>query len=306
MALAGLTLPYLPLLAWQARNWLLPPGEATLFQIRSLDVMLESTFDGWGGNFVEEPWATLILGALALLALVYLAALWLLQQDRKTATCASADLRPAPAWGTPLSLLTWILLPLLGVWLISLRQPIFTNRYLVWAAPAFYLLAAGGLITLWRQGRGGRLAAVGLALVLIVGDGRALIHQATRSIKPDFRAAANYVRGHYAPGDLILFHLSYIEQNFAYYYGDDYSGRGAPAAGNEMSEQDIGFYIQTQTNGYDRVWLVQSESNMWDPRGLVKGWMDSHSAGPALQKSFPHIDVYQYRLEPRATEEGSG
>ncbi len=298
VALALLTLPYLPLLAWQARNWLLPAGQATLFNTARLDVMLETTFEGWGGNFVGEPWATLILAGLALLALVGLASVWFAGGETEN-QAGDRNTRPALTfgWREPLALLVWMALPLLGIWLISARQPIFTNRYLIWAAPAFYLLVATGAITLVQVGRGGALIAAGLVLVILAGDGRALWQQATQPIKPDFQAAAAYLQDRYQPGDLIVFHLSYMQNNFDFYFTGPYDGWGAPAPGNGMPESDVDFYMRTNTSGHENVWLVLSESEMWDPRGLIRAWMDAHAVNPPQEQIFAHVSVHRYRLD---------
>jgi mannosyltransferase len=286
IALACLTLPYLPLLAWQARNWLMPAGQATLFTIGRLDVMLDATLNGWGGNFVGEPWATLVLVGLAPLALLGVAWGWL--ADGKT--------EKRDSWREPAALLTWMFLPLIGIWLISARQPIFTNRYLVWAAPAFYLLAAAGFSALIRLGRGGALVAVTLGLLILISDGRALSYQATQAIKPDFRGAATYLEARYEPGDLVVFHLSYMAENFDYYFAGEYDGWGAPAPAGGMSEEDVDFYMRTNTKGHKTVWLVLSEAEMWDPRGLVKAWMDAHALVPPEQATLAHVSVFRYEL----------
>jgi mannosyltransferase len=282
VALACLTLPYLPLLAWQVRGWLLPAGQATLFASRRLDGMLEATFNGWGGNFIGEPWVTLILADLALLGLCGLAWVGLTGEVER--------------WREPLALLTWTLLPLLGIWLISARQPIFTNRYLVWAAPGFYLSAAAGAVALARQRYGGALVAGGLLMVLLVGDGRALLHQATQPIKPDFRAAAAYLDERYRPGDLVVFHLSYMQHNFDFYSAGDYDGWGAPAPAGGMSETDLDFYMRTNTSDHGTIWLVLSEAGMWDPQGLVKAWLDANAIAPPEEQVFAHVSVYRYRM----------
>jgi mannosyltransferase len=289
VALACLTLPYLPLLAWQARNWLRPAGQATLFTVGRLDVMLEATVNGWGGNFVGEPWATLVLLGLAPLALMGVAWAWL--------TEGKLEGGDRDRWREPVALLAWMFLPLLGIWLISARQPIFTNRYLVWAAPAFYLLAAAGFYALARLGRGGVLVAVALSLLILIGDGRALSHQATQPIKPDFRAAAEYLEERYKDGDLIVFHLSYMEENLEYYFGGEYDGWGAPAPAGGMSEEDVDFHMRSNTNGHRSVWLVLSEAEMWDPRGLVKAWMDAHAVAVPEEAVFAHVSVYRYQLK---------
>jgi mannosyltransferase len=189
-----------------------------------------------------------------------------------------------------------VLLPLLGIWLISLRQPVFTNRYLIWAAPAFYLLAGTGCVALGRLGRGGTLVAGFLMLVVLVGDGRALHYQSTQSIKPDFRAVAAHLETHYQPGDLIIFHLSYLQNNFDYYYRGKADRWGAPAPASGLSETDIDFHMRANTNGRKTVWLVLSEAHMWDPQGLIKAWMDAHAVGPPEEQVFTHVSIYRYQL----------
>lgn len=295
LALAFLTLPYLPILAWQARSWLLPAGQATLFTLGRLDTILESTFNGWGGNYVGDPWATLILAGLALLALFGVARAEL--TDGKTEAADSDKRGFAFNWRDLLALLAWMLLPPLGIWLLSDRQPIFTNRYLIWAAPAFYLLAAAGFVALTRIGRSGALVAGGLLLMVLVGDTRALMHQANQPIKPDFQAAAAYLAERYQPGDLVVFHISYMENNFDYYFPEEYDGWGAPAAASGWSEKDIDVQMRTYTSGRGTVWLVLSEATMWDPQGLVKVWMDANAAGPSQEQAFAHVSVYRYILE---------
>lgn len=288
-----LTLPYLPLLAWQGRTWLRPAGEATLFTIGRLDVMLEATFEGWGGNFVTEPWATLVLAGLALLALFAVARIGLStgQTERQEREEQLHD------WRDLTSLLVWIFLPMFGIWLISMRQPIFTNRYLIWAAPAFYLLAAAGFVALVRAGRGGALVGGALLLVVLLGDARALLHQASQPIKPDFKATAAYLEETYQPGDLIVFHLSYMENNFDYYYQGKFDGWGAPAPASGLSESDIDLHMRAQTSGRPTVWLVLSEAGMWDPQGMIKAWMDDHAVVPPEEKAFVHVSVYRYELK---------
>jgi hypothetical protein len=295
IALACLTVPYLPLLAWQARNWLLPAGQATLFTIGRMNVMLEATFDGWAGNFVGEPWATIILAGLGLLALFGAAWVGLMGPEKETGE--RDDDQPAHTWRDILALLAWMFVPLVGIWLISARQPIFTNRYLIWAAPAFYLLVAAGCVAFTRLGRGGSLLAGALLVLVLAGDGRALLHQATQPIKPDFKSAAAYLEERYQNGDLIVFHLSYMENNFDYYYTGEFDGWGAPAPAGGMSEADVDAHMRANTNSHGNVWLVLSEAEMWDPQGLVKAWMDGHAAAPPEERVFAHVSVYRYQLD---------
>jgi 4-amino-4-deoxy-L-arabinose transferase-like glycosyltransferase len=295
VAFGFLTLPYLPLLAWQARNWFMSPGQATLFTVDRLDVMLQTTLEGWGGNFIGEPWATVVLGSLSLLALFGLFRSWLTPAVGDGSALGRRE-PDAKGWRELLGLLAWMLLPLLGIWLISARQPIFTNRYLIWAAPAFYALAAVGYVALLRFGRAGGFLAIGLLLFIIVGDGRSVLYQDRHPIKPDFQSVATHLETRYRFGDLIVFHLSSMEDNFDYYFDPLYSGWGAPAPGGEMSDADLDLYMRSAINGHETVWLVLSESQMWDPQGRVKAWMDAVAVAPPEERAFAHVSVYRYRL----------
>ena len=139
--------------------------------------------------------------------------------------------------------------------------------------------------------------AAGLLLLVLAGDARAILYQGTQPIKPDFRAAAEYLQERYHPGDAIIFHLAYLAQNFDYYYAGDFSGQGAPAAANGSPGPDFDSQMRTNTEGHDTVWLVLSEAEMWDPQGLVKAWLDDHAVTPPEERSFTLVSVYGYRLD---------
>jgi 4-amino-4-deoxy-L-arabinose transferase-like glycosyltransferase len=57
--------------------------------------------------------------------------------------------RVSGARGT-LLLLTYLVVPLLAIWLVSLRRPTFTDRYLIITLPAFFLLLAQGCVIAGR------------------------------------------------------------------------------------------------------------------------------------------------------------
>jgi len=45
--------------------------------------------------------------------------------------------------------------------------------------------------------------------------------------------------------------------------------------------------------GRDEVWLIASEVEMWDQRGLVQAWLDENMQR-ADQAHFARVDVYRY------------
>ena len=243
-------------------------------------------------------------------------------------------MRGRPGGGrSRVALVAWLVTPLLAVWLISLWQPLFTDRYLVWAAPAFYLLVASGLASFWRYGIWGHCAVALLVSIILTFNGVNLWWQATVPIKSDFRAVAAYVANYRPPDEptahrppdetrsfkcylplvltdnsaldeLIVFQIPYSKYTFDYYFPKDeypwaeglYTNHRAPDGSYLMSEQEAAYHMQETTAGYDVVWLVATETTMWDERGLVQAWLEAN--GERVDEAhFVRVDVYKYVLD---------
>ncbi len=299
-----LTLPYLPLLAWQLPQWLRPSGQATLFSPRPLNDMLWVLVQDWSHGFLGD-WTTLVYLPLGALILAGLAWIWLTGEPEEGNPSQSAGRvqlkaghgnQPAERWREPQALMLWALLPAVLLWLISLRQPLFVSRYLTWAAPGFYLLAAAGAVGLARWHPLGLGLAVGLVGLVLLNNAQAYQAQVTQPYKPDFKAAAAYLEERYQPDELIMFHLSYVETNFDFYYSGEYSGVGAPAPGGEMSPQALDQSMRARLGGHRTVWLVQSQASMWDPGARVKRWLDQHAVSTSEEVIFTHVSLQRYEL----------
>ncbi len=192
------------------------------------------------------------------------------------------------AWG----LLAWAVVPVVGLYLISLRVPMFVDRYLIWIGPAVYLLAARGVWQLWHRAR--LLATLCLIAILGIGTWGVWL-QGVTPIKSDFRAAAEYVRQHRRAGELVMFHISYVRATFEYYYGDS-----APYADGVVTDErtmpaEVDAAMRERTAGYEVVWLVLSEPEMWDRRGMTLKWFDEHATCEA-RADFVRVSVIKYRL----------
>jgi mannosyltransferase len=315
ISLASLVLPYLPLVVWQAP--LILQARETGFDPYTLDEMAAILFNGWSLGILSwgRPWGTVLVGALAVWGLM-----------------SPLFLSPPRGDGlgggrNRLALVGWLVTPLLTVWLISLRQPLFTDRYLIWAAPAFYLLVALGLASLQRFDTWGRWVVALLVSIILVFDGVNLWQQGTVPIKSDFRAAAAYIADDYtynepaAPqgvdeeytfschlplvmaafDELIVFQIPYGKYTFDYYFPSDeypwagglYTNHRAPDGSYLMSEQGAAYRMQEVTAGYDAVWLVATETTMWDERGLVQAWLEAN-ARRVDEAHFTQVDVYRY------------
>lgn len=316
ISLACLTLPYLPLVVWQAS--LVLQTRETGFYPYSLSEMVHILLNGWSTGLLGWgwPWGAVLMGALAVWGLV------------------SPTLPMRGGRTGRLALLAWLATPLLAVWLISLRQPLFTDRYLIWAAPAFYLLVALRLASFWRFGGWGRCVVVFLVSIILVLNGSNLWQQATTSLKSDFRAAAAYIANYHtsngpaalqAPDEgeytytmylplvvtdrhafdaLIIFQIPYGRYTFDYYFPADeypwaeglYTNHRAPDGSYLMSEQEAAYRMREMTAGYNLVWLVATETRMWDERGLVQAWLEAN--GERVDEAhFMQVDVYQYALD---------
>ena len=191
-----------------------------------------------------------------------------------------------------LFLLVWLFLPMALIYLISLRAPVFEPRYLIFAAPAFYLLAALGIVSLSKLSR----AATGLSLAVILSFSLLGVWiQASTPIKSDFRAAAGYVQAHHQNGTPIMFQMPYIQYTFEYYYGHDYVALEGPWTNDGKAETEVADGLARQLQGYSDLWLVASESWLWDSRDLTQAWLNQH-AHLIESASFTLVDVYHYAL----------
>lgn len=193
-------------------------------------------------------------------------------------------------WSYRLGLLLWFVLPVMGLYLISLELPLFTERYLIWTMPAVYALAALGAK---RLGQDWGTAAWALVLVLfLLGLG----YQARYPIKPDMRDAVAYVESQRAEGDVVMLHLGYLIHSYLYYAPDARPHlREAPAPGPHGTLDATGADILGKVGPARGVWLVESESAMWDPRGLVRAWLEQH-ARVVSDRNFVGVRVTYFRL----------
>ena len=298
--LAALILPYLPLLRWQAPTWLSPTYQTghPFVPLGDILLVLISAFSR-GVLPVEQP-VTLLPYLLGLTAG---AILWPLEARNRTTEGSIGR------WRVVALLLIWLLLPPLAVYGVSLGMPLFTDRYLIWAMPAFLALAALGVIALARTWR--PLGWVTLGAILALNLLSAGV-QVARPVKSDVRAAARYVMAHRQSDDLVIYQIPHIRYTFSYYasgFASGFaSGRNDPNApaflgvdglytNNGMSEAEAANRMVSETAAAKAVWLIASEAPMWDQRGLTARWLADH-ATPALHADFERVSVTRYELHP--------
>ena len=190
------------------------------------------------------------------------------------------------------TLLLYLFLPIIGVYLISLGMPIFADRYLIYVAPAFYLILGRGLAAL--KLRSNTIFALCLALVLALNVRSSWAQSHTR-LKSDFRSAARHFALHREPDDLVIFLRPYVRDTFEYYYRDDYRWANGPCTNGGVGESELDVILGKMTEGHKSVWLVASEAEECDRRGLLKAWLDGNGR-LVDEEEFARVKLYRYEL----------
>ncbi|HRW07173.1 MAG TPA: hypothetical protein P5121_18850, partial [Caldilineaceae bacterium] len=295
-ALAGLTLPYLPLLVWQ---WpmLLANEAKTGFNFVPLSKMIESlAMSHNNGLLPPAPW-------LNLLPMLFLALVGMLLGggaiQAVTAALPAGAMESASStlgsWRRHALLLCWLIFPVLMIYGLSLRQPVYTDRYVIWIAPALMMLMALGARTI--RDNAGPLATPLVVVLLLYTIGfwgyRGWL-ETTTTIKYDLRDGVTYVAERRDPSTLLILQIPHQQWAWQYYTGDnsfDLFATGPARLGNwaeglwtNGGEFDaeatavVDEQMRAITSASSEVWLLSSEVEMWDARHLMRAWLDNHAA----------------------------
>ena len=311
ISLGFLTLPYLPLLLWQAPLWLNDFSSGhPFYPLREQASLLLHLYSAGILRAVFSPYA------ISLNIFLLLAGFFGFPPLRRL-------VRPR------LQVAAWLMIPPLLVYLISLRVTIFEDRYLIYILPAYYLLTALGLLVIARQRPRLTTWLAGLLLLLLLGfNFWAGWLQTSQSIKADFRAAAQYIAAHnalppladgsatpnpaplsagnwpftlylplvsYTSPPVIMFQMPYLQYTFAYYFTTPYQSMEGLWTNDNRDPADVARSMTALTAGVDTLWLVVSEEDYWDSRHLTRQWLDEHGRR-ADEAHFVGVSVYRYIL----------
>lgn len=162
-----------------------------------------------------------------------------------------------------LLLIAWLSAPVLLALLVSLTLfPFYYARYALYAAPAYYMLIAAGVVSFagrWRLAVTGALAGTMIA---------SLFFYFTTLVKLDWRDAAVWVQLNQQPGDLQSFDADIGETSFARYAGPDESrirllavppGTQSSRFWGTSSRKEPEHAVDGQVMAARRVWFVYSD-----------------------------------------------
>ena len=294
ITLGLLTGPYVPLLIWQWPTLL--KGGSSGHAFVPLDTLLNALLYDWSIGFgsgaplffMLQPEQVRWVTAGLFLALAGLG--------------AALRLSSAPrAIGMTVS---WLFLPALAVFAISLRVPVFQPRYLLWCAPALYVLM-GNLAATPHPARWFMRAAMALSIAVAV---LGVAAQISTPIRPDIRGASAFIASHAQPGDVLIFQIPYGRYGVEYYlqhsaFSLQLSGLGiaeAPYTNYGMSQAELANELWRGIGPAQRIWLVETEAEMWDEQGLVRAWFDQTL--PLVQKMDfrgVRLSLHQTTLDKR-------
>lgn len=276
ISLACLTLPYLPLVWWQAS--LVYLGMETGHPFYPLTDQLSILMQVYSGGLLrlESP---LVLTVFLFLFLCGL-----------TLPAPRQPLKPR------FILLSWLVIPTLLIYLISWRAPVFEDRYLIYLSLPFYLLVANGVLLLRQYSS--RLAGLCLGLLLIYNL-LAVWHHQRQPIKADFRAATAYMQAHPFPPQTVMIQTPYLQRTLNYYYPvDQYTLLEGLWTNDDKDPAIVDLEMRNLLKCLTDVWLVVSEEALWDERGLVRQWLNDN-AQLVDEAHFSRVSVYFYRFRPR-------
>lgn len=190
--------------------------------------------------------------------------------------------------------LLYLGLPVLSVYLSSLRRPVFNERYLIAATPPYYALLGTGLVELWRWARGkwSWVFYNGLLLALLL-TGHSLYNHyfvPAYSKTAGWRELSHYLDAEERAGDIVI--QNYPDPTLDYYYRAEAPLIVLPEAFpvDKMSTAET---LKKLSNAHWRIWFLPYRAPTWDATGFVGRWLDRHCDKVKTQQivSF-HLDLY--------------
>lgn len=260
-----------------------------------------------GDFWIAPPNLWTIWLALGSLSFAYLPK-WLPLHDYLTWLAVGLAL-----WGTwqwqRSALLSWLLMALFLIppaiaLLASLRRPIFYDRTLIWTTLPYFLLVARGIVFPRRFGSRLRVSwFVVMFTFMAILCGLGIWNYYTDFEKEDWDKAALFVAEDALPQELILFHASWAELPFDYYYPESappLTQHGVPvdlfdagALEPPMTEGDVPRLL-TLIEGEETLWLVYSHWWYTDSEGLLLRVLEEQLE-VVDQWGGPGIRVIHYR-----------
>lgn len=198
----------------------------------------------------------------------------------------------------------FVVLPLLGVLLVSRLTPIFDPRYLLPFVPFVLAATATGFQRLWR--RRGKVAAVGAAVWLLLLTGFSLkdYYYSPAHWRQDWRGLAARVAAGAEPNAAVLFYNYYTSLAFLHYYEKEEAR--APVAylyvleerfhPLEEKRRRVGQVLDGLAHDNRPVWLIDYHGYLDDPYDDVRAGLRERGY-ERLHRACNLSGLWEYCLE---------
>jgi hypothetical protein len=287
ISVAALTLPYIPIALWA---WTVVGGGARLWQpavtlwdaVRIVGVKFAAN----RSDLVIEQRSSILLLLLAL--------------------CGAGTLLAKQRWrASGIFLLALTVIPILGIYLVSIRNSVFSDRYVIVALPTYLILAAAGVVVLWRSRW---LWPVGVvALVMMTSYSWATLRDvnlSTDAEKEDWRSAYALIADQAQPDDVILLHPGYMLTTYQYYSQRDdrlkpYEVATIPTFRvNWLDERIMVEQIERQVGQPERIWFVESPDRILpeDQDLTLERWLTGHS-DTLLERQVNGVHITLFEID---------
>jgi mannosyltransferase len=178
----------------------------------------------------------------------------------------------------PWLIVAYLLLPLFLAWAINPVMPFFYVRYLLLIAPAFYLVAAWGVMawgSLWRP-----LSAIGV-VILLAGSGYGLQGYYTDDayLKGRYGQMMAYIEANAQPGDGLILANQLQRPLFEYYRPQGLDAYFFPRYEYPLEDPRTTQELQAIAAHHPRLWLVRfGNPAEYDPNGYLARWLVTHGS----------------------------
>lgn len=263
-----LVIPYLPLAVWEVP--LLLRGIPTSYTFLAPDAIGSILLAKFSFGLQEPTPASLVLFTFLLLGGVLLSG------------------SGGRSKGLTLTI-GWIVLPITLFYVVSLRIPLFLDRYLIIILPAYILLLGRGLVAVARR-------TTVVTAVVVVGITATWINAVWNEplLKQDFKRSAAYLAPRLTTGDTLLFLPSWEHTYFDYYEASPYHWLDVGGPDEVGMESAIRPVKAVLSNSDGTLWLVSVEPEYGDQRHRLQRWLDAN-ARLVADVPFANLTLRGYR-----------
>ncbi|HLZ08993.1 MAG TPA: glycosyltransferase family 39 protein, partial [Chloroflexota bacterium] len=210
--------------------------------------------------------------------------------------------------GSALYLLGYLIIPLALLYAVVVRDPKFTERYLIMIAPPFYLVLALSLVSFWRWTNSWRRVAfqraarglttlVGLGLVAVSISQLVQIYDGPGYRKDDNRGAIQYIEQHAQAGDVAMLMMN-TYQSYVY-YSDGTVPWEPLQPGDRIDEAAAG--LNRIAAGHRRLWVLLWNPEWADPTNWVRQSLNRAYRRLPVTQEFTGLGLELYEINPTYT-----